>query len=598
MKILSRKSWTRQVNIPAFILGAMLGSSPGVATIEAQGIRELPRQLPATPGQSVVSGKVVFEDTGLPAPKVPVQLVATRRTDSRPATPALMAVADERGEFKFNGVAEGEYSVIAQVDFRTTGTPSYSTPVPAGDANVDQARPGVTRISVDGRTNVSVELRVPNPHLGIISGYVLRAGGEVAAHTHVMCSSTNTNARFSLSVTTDDKGAFRFERVPPGEYLLNAVPPPRSQAAENVASGLASLSFVATYYPSTSDRASATPIPVAPDGETPGVNITLIELSVHRVSGNVKFRSGEAVAGVAVQLTPKATDRSAGDVQTPAGRVPQISFTDENGAWSFANVPDGDYVLRVDSRQVAPPRVSSANPSAPSGPGRPPTPKFTPKQLSLTVAGVDSTDVTIEVSRGGRISGSVVVEGDRPLPANVGIIAGGGNSTGSRPASSTIQADGSFALTGVPEGDVWIMPQLRPPNTFYVKAIDANGLDLMRSPLKLEDGGEIKNVRIVISSAVGVLTGRVLSANGNTPLARTEVILVPVEAEKQTFSGARFTGVSYADGTFTIGAAPGDYIVMAFPASEQPQFDSETLSRSKLRVSLQAGERKNFDILK
>ena len=150
----------------------------------------------------------------------------------------------------------------------------------------------------------------------------------------------------------------------------------------------------------------------------------------------------------------------------------------------------------------------------------------------------------------------------------------------------------------MPEGDVWIVPQLRPPNTFYVRAIDANGLDLTRSPLKLEDGADIKNVRVVISSAVGILTGRVLSANGNTPLPRTTVILVPVEAEKQKFSGARFAGVTYGDGSFTIGAAPGDYIVMAFKAPEQPQFDQETLSRSQLRVSLQAGERKNFDVVK
>jgi hypothetical protein len=279
------------------------------------------------------------------------------------------------------------------------------------------------------------------------------------------------------------------------------------------------------------------------------------------------------------------------------GRNPLINFTDENGAWSFGNILDGDYVLRVDSRQVAPPR-GPANPAASPGQVSRATPKFTPKQLAVTVAGVDLAGVAIEVSAGARISGSVVVEGDRPLPSNVGITAGGGNSTDSRPASALIQADGSFTLTGVPEGDVWIVPQLRPPNTFYVKAIDANGLDLTRSPLKLADGADIKNVRIAISSAVGVLTGRVLSANGNTPLARTAVILIPVEAEKQKFAGARFASVSYADGTFTIGAAPGDYIVMAFKATEQPEFDPETLSQSKLRVSLQAGERKNFDILK
>ena len=590
MKILSEKTRPTTSQILFILFGLALCG----ATVQAQDSRQ---QLPSGPtarpaGQSVITGRVVFDDSGQPVAKVRVQLIPTRRAESGPPIAPQLAVANDQGEFRFNGVAAGEYSVVAQLDPRISGAQSYSTTgIPAGAANPTQPQQGITKVSVDGRTNAEVELRVPNPHFGIISGYVLRPGGDVAVNSRVTIASSNTQTRFTLSATTDDRGAYRFERIPAGEYLLSA-DPPRSQNEAGV--GLSS--FVPTYYSSTANVANATPITVAADVETPGINITLIERSVHRVSGTVKFRSGEPVPRVPVQLVPKTTNMTPAptDPQSLMGRAAQIQITDENGGWSFSNIPDGDYELRVDSRQVGPARNSPNDPGQP----RPPAPKFTAKQQPVTVAGMDLNDLAVLVSAGGRISGSVVVEGERPLPPNVSIMAGGENAREFRPVSATIQADGSFTLTGVPEGDVWIVPQLRPANTFYVKAIEANGLNLTRVPLKLEDGADIKNVRVVISSGVGIVTGRVVSATGNAPPSRTAVVLVPVDAEQQKFSGSRFTSLSQADGTFTVGAAPGDYIVLTFRTSEQPRFDPETLAKSQVRISLKAGERKTLEIVK
>ncbi|HYX31284.1 MAG TPA: carboxypeptidase-like regulatory domain-containing protein [Pyrinomonadaceae bacterium] len=592
MKILSDGNGSAPVSFVLQLAVVALFVSTVCVQIDAQEVRQTPPAAPARPlGQSVITGRVVFEENGQPVANVRVQLVSVRRAEAGPQMVPMFAMANDQGEFRFNGVAAGQYSVIAQLDPR-----SITNNPPSGDANVNQPRSAATIISVDGRTNAQVEVRVPNLHFGIISGYVLRAGGDIAVNSRVTCASTNSNTRFAMSVTTDDKGAFRFERVPAGEYLLSAGAPAPRSADGPIATQLASFSFVQTYYPSTPDQASAMPITVAADGETPGINITLIERSLHRVSGTLRFRSGEPIPRVAVQLIPK-TDAAPvpDDPLTLSARVPHVQSTADDGSWSFSNVPDGEYFLKVDPRQMAPPRNSANDPAQP----RPPTPKFTAKQLSVSVAGFDLNDVPIEVSAGARISGLVVVEGDRPLPANISITAGAVKSTESRPATTTIQADGSFSLTGVPEGDVWITPGLRPANTFYVKAIDANGIDLTRSPLKVEEGAEIKNVRVVISSGVGILTGRVLSANGNAPLARIPVLLIPVDPEKQRFSGAQFTGLSQMDGSYLIGAAPGDYIVMTLIRGEQPpRLDPESLAQNKLRISLKPGERKNFDIVK
>src|SRR6266576_537385 len=72
------------------------------------------RQTAGNPrGQSILTGRVVFDDTGQAVSKVSVRLVPIRRTEGT-VTPPSVAITGERGEFRFNGVAAGEYNVVAQ----------------------------------------------------------------------------------------------------------------------------------------------------------------------------------------------------------------------------------------------------------------------------------------------------------------------------------------------------------------------------------------------------------------------------------------------------------------------------------------------------
>ena len=172
----------------------------------------------------------------------------------------------------------------------------------------------------------------------------------------------------------------------------------------------------------------------------------------------------------------------------------------------------------------------------------------------------------------------------------------GANDSKQPPASATVQADGSFTLIGVPEGEVSLVPQLRPANTFYVKAIEANGLDLTHERLKVEDGSEIKNVRITISPAVAVLTGHVLSAQAKAPLFRVAVFLLPVDPTKH-LADSKFTTTTGVDGSFLIGAAPGDYVVVTLKPGERPPLDPTTLPDA-VKITLQANEHRALEILK
>src|SRR5207249_700143 len=126
----------------------------------------------------------------------------------------------------------------------------------------------------DGQNSVEVAVRIVNPHFGALSGYVANANGEFVAHTRVSCMSTTQDSRLlGMSVTTDAKGVFRIERVPPGEYLVSADPQPRNRQG-GPAMGVFTPSFTPTFYPSATNSASAMPISVAADTEIPNINIT------------------------------------------------------------------------------------------------------------------------------------------------------------------------------------------------------------------------------------------------------------------------------------------------------------------------------------
>jgi hypothetical protein len=229
-----------------------------------------------------------------------------------------------------------------------------------------------------------------------------------------------------------------------------------------------------------------------------------------------------------------------------------------------------------------------------AGVSRPEAATFVAKQQDLNIAGSDMTDITIEVSTGGRISGTIVVDGNKPLPPRLGITAVGGDP--GQPVSATVQADGSFTLIGVPEGEVALVPQLRPANTFYVKSIEANSLDLTRQRLEIKDDAEIKSVRVVISTAVAVLTGHVLSAEAKAPLSRVVVFLLPVDPAKH-LADARFTTTTGADGTFSLGVAPGDYVVVPWKPGE-PSPTEALAQPNVLEITLRPNEHRSLDILK
>ncbi len=302
------------------------------------------------------------------------------------------------------------------------------------------------------------------------------------------------------------------------------------------------------------------------------------------------------------------------DLPFAAGADDRFIWTDAEGRFTFSQVMDGDYVITVGGLNSPPaPRGLSMSTGPAARSNLPPrmrdgptpledrtavaaTPGLVEKQQEVTVAGADVTELAIEVSEGGRVFGTVVVEGGGPLPPRI-IVASEMKSGGRRPdAFARVSMDGTFTLGGVPDGPLSLDVIVSPPGRLYVKSIMAAGVDLMRDPPMIGDGTIIRDVRIILSAEVATLTGRVLAGDG-TPLQGATVLLVPADQGRQRLSRGRLVGVSGPDGRFMIGAAPGEYLAVIWKG--QPPSDEEALKElaaRALRISLQAGEQKVIEL--
>ena len=525
---------------------------------------------------SIVKGRALYEDTGQPAPRERIQLVAIELLASRGGRiPGTMT--DANGDFVFTHLGASEYYVVAHpADEHVRSAEGAPFPLQTGDPIADAARleeykRDFPRITVNGESPVEINLRVKNPHFGGISGRIVNANGGSVAGANVHAMKTGERG-FGASITADENGAYLFRGLPAGEYIVSADPPRKMPGAERPQSFAGVLG--STYFPSTIDSRTSPPVIVSPDREVGDINISLAERSLHSVAGTVRAEGdGHPVAGATVRLNKKDA------VQTgiEAAMSDYSSTTDTQGRWFLSNLPDGAYIIDLHPTGILGSKLE----------------RFVDKRQDLTVAGADVENLAIEVSLGGRVSGRVTVEpGNAPAP-DISINVGS--------AFAQVEANGAFTVTAVPEGEFPFSVAIRPQNVFYAKSIQVNGVDLLREKLKATMGTEIKDVRVVIAPA-SILTGRVLSASGGTPLSRVMVMLIPADPSTAP-AFQRPNGGTNEQGAFIVSGAPGEYFVVLWRLGEQPlpPHDADSikkLSPNARRVTLGPGERKSMDLVK
>jgi protocatechuate 3,4-dioxygenase beta subunit len=514
------------------VIAQMLAERGGLA---------LPRPSEVPPGTGVLSGRVI-DESGQPIRNARLGL-------SRAGVDQPVRTSGD-GRFSYSGIAAGEYMLEASA-------PGYA------NARYGQLRAGdagrLIRIAAGEHLDGFEMILRRGP---IISGVIVDEHGEPMQGARVRAvrlqyqGGRMTAGHMFAERRSDDRGYYRLAGLLPGTYVVSAT-------VDAAVMGLPQrrpVAYAPVYYPGVPNIASAIPLDVNVD--------TVADLALTAAPGSVivgAARDGQAplVSGSA-QLVE--TRRS-----TAISGLPREARIQSNGAFIFANVPPGEYVIQVIG----------------DGPGR--TGLFGTGVVSVSPAG-EPVEVTIGTSYGTTLTGRITVEGPLETPTCVtaqlpGVsvqsqcganwspgasftIAPVALDDGAR-ASATFSTGGNgFMLSGL-FGPTALALRRAPGDEWYLKSVRINGIDVTDSGLDFGPGGDtpgdtIEGVEIVVSRNGASITGK--AATDTAAAADYVVVAFPPFRDEWAQPHSRRMKFTRArgDGSFRLAGLPaGDYLVAA-----------------------------------
>lgn len=523
---------------------------------------------------STVSVRAIYQDTERPVRRAAVQMFS----EDLPRVSRL-GVTDSRGEFRFKNVTAGQYRVYV-------GFPGFTN----GGAGYDQTN----AVIVDVDSTSSVEVKIRTERSGAITGKITYPDGEPAmgAQINVFRKSGKRWERaaiVSAGAQTDDRGIYRIYPLPQGEYVIGVIE--QSLVIEERDGGTmqttGNKSLTPYYYGGGSSYSTATLIQVGPGREVNNINVTLAERATYKVTGTIAV-TGIPMAGVHLRLQPYDEGLSGPTLMIPYGLSTQAN---KDGQWTFSDVPDGIYNVELD-------QMGSR---APQGGESERKPRLVGQRQLVTVTGADVSGIAISLTEGARVSGSIIVEGDQPMPR--------GGRVSLQAVTQRISQDyggislepwakGQFLIDGVSAGEHHLTVQIWDKN-YFVKSITWTDRDLLRQPLKVTEGGEVKNVRIVLSRDVGIVSGRLVSAEDKSPLGAALFTLVPSDDLRWARTDSFIFGYTDKQGSFKVTGAPGEYILIMQRRNVDPVTTMDYIREHAAgpRITIKPGEQSVLEIV-
>jgi hypothetical protein len=495
----------------------------------------------ARPGATAsISGRVLAAEDAAPIRWATVTLTPPA------ATRPLRTTTNDSGRYRFHGLAPGTYRASARKAgfisqrFGTSTTSESSRPIELGNGHTFTADFILSRG-------------------GAIEGTIVNDSGEpvqfvtVRARRLVYTAAGRNTAAAGSIARTDDRGRFRVHSLPPGAYFVAAdrtialpIRPGSEEAIQRPAG------FALTFYPGTPRLDEAKRVAVETGGTVEA------GFALARVSGTSA-------------VTTRVID-SQGRVPSNAGLI-YIYLTGivwrgtanapGRNEFRHVDIPPGDYWVVASARS----------------PGA--DPEFAATRLALY--GQDVPDLTIQTATGATVEGRIELDGERPgdfsrlevvahntlFPAIVG--------DPNLPRSpARVAPDGRFTFKNLFGPRLFRINRL--PESWVVKAIALDGVDVGETSIDFRGGGGARRLRIVLSDQSGEVSG-VVTGDG-TRAAGARVVVFAEDEGRWGFQ-SRYVHVADAgsDGRFVIGRLlPGRYLACALADIEEGSWaDTEVL---------------------
>ena len=465
-----------------------------------------------------------------------------------------LTFSESNGAFGFIDIPPGKYRLrVALQGFQSAWFGATTSTRPPATLKL---APG------DVRYGITFRLRP----LGSISGVVLDPDGDPVPNAQMRLlksawdrlKPSYRNAGFA---NTDDRGRYRFNDVPAGQYLVMATQahtPPLTIQPEAVAGQTPTQKMYAVeFYPDASRLSSAAPVQLTGSQDLEGIEFHLAAQAVAVLRGKVAL-PGDLPAGANVQINVYPQEVPNNAYQSAGAGAPPPNFE-----FQVPNLIAGAYVI-----------VASL-----SAEGRE---YRATERVELPPGGLE---LTLHPDRGIDLTGRVDLEGGSPTgPFQVSLIPGG-YPPGRRDIRVEAHPDGTFVLPSVVPG-IWDIGVRPVPKGGYVKAMRLGDKDVLTDDMTIEPGTR-EPLRIVVSTRGAVVTGTVAAPPGVARSPRTPVLLAPWGRYANVLSFYKRTSADDAGHFEFKGVTPGRYKLYAFEeldpsAYEDPNFlkPFETLSES------------------